>query len=82
MTYIYICKAPYMPCIYAYMVIYTLAHSLCSIYIYMQRKTLNNRVQATDAAVSSSQHSITIHEDFQKLLTVFIEKHLDSTGTV
>ena len=56
----------YMPCIDAYMAMYTLALNLHCIYIYiyiciyMQHETLNKHAQATDAAGSSSQHSIKI----------------------
>ena len=68
MTYIYVYKAPYMHICPAYMHIwqYILLHTAHAayiyIYIYMQRKTLNNHAQATDTAGSSSQHSITIQQ--------------------
>ena len=41
---------------------YPCTQSVQHIYIYMQCKTLNNCMQATDAAGSSSQHSITIQQ--------------------
>ena len=57
MTYIYVCKAPYMHIypVYTYIWQYILVQH---IYIYMQHGTLNNHAQATNAAGSSSQHSI------------------------
>ena len=54
----------YMPCIYAYIAIYTfvLSPRYIYIYIYMQRETQKYHAQATSAAGSCSQYGITIHQ--------------------
>ena len=70
MTYIYIFQALYMHIcpaythIWQYIPLYTVcaAYTYIYIYIYMQCKTLYNHAQATEAAGSSSQHSITIQQ--------------------
>ena len=72
MTYIYVFQAPYMHICPAYMhiwqyillrTVHQTVHTIyiyIYIYIYICSETLNNRMQATDAAGSSSQHSIMI----------------------
>ena len=47
-----------MVCIYAYMVIYTLANRVAYVYINMQRETPKDHMQATGTTQSYSQHGI------------------------
>ena len=60
--------------IYAYIAIYTLAHSPYCIYIYIQRETLKYHAQATGAAGNCSQHGITKHQSPPKATAGFYQE--------